>query len=249
MTNPSRSLTTTWRTSRWRTRRSSEAQFLSNAMPVPLPRLSKPRTTNDPEAARGLADDAAGGDPDRSRQFRGRARHLLRCSGHSDRRLRADSAQYRGQRGRRQLARCGHASDRLRSGDPTRPRSPAALSNFDTAFTTSVLWGNNTQPFNNGVQGGSLSLTGTKFPIVSVNDSATFQIGLSKRTATGALAGRGAQRQLVVPEQLVPGLALGLHDESSAHVDPAVARGALRSPARRLAPAGSRVSKPTALRS
>ena len=39
-----------------------------------------------------------------------------------------------------------------------------ALSTFDTAFTTSVLWGNNTQPFNNGVQGGSLSLTGTKYP-------------------------------------------------------------------------------------
>ena len=48
----------------------------------------------------------------------------------------------------------------------------AALAQFDTAFTTSVLWGDTVQPFNNGVQGGSLSLTGTKFPIVSVNDSA-----------------------------------------------------------------------------
>ncbi len=79
-----------------------------------------------------------------------------------------------------------------------------ALSNFDTAFTTSLLWGNSTQPFNNGVQGGSLSLTGTKYPIVSVNDSATFQMGLSKRTATGALMGIVQQRQLVVSEQLVP---------------------------------------------
>jgi outer membrane protein TolC len=64
-----------------------------------------------------------------------------------------------------------------------------ALSNFDTAFTTSVLWGNSTQPFNNGVQGGSLSLTGTRFPIVSVNDSMTWQFGLSKRNATGGLMG------------------------------------------------------------
>ncbi len=64
-----------------------------------------------------------------------------------------------------------------------------ALSTFDTAFTTSVLWGNNVQPFNNGVQGGSLTLTGTKYPIVSVNDSATFQMGLSKQTETGATLG------------------------------------------------------------
>ncbi len=64
-----------------------------------------------------------------------------------------------------------------------------ALASFDTAFTTSVLWGSNVTPFNNGVQGGSLSLTGTKFPIVSVNDSATWQMGLSKTTETGAQLG------------------------------------------------------------
>ena len=64
-----------------------------------------------------------------------------------------------------------------------------ALASFDTAFTTSVLWGSNITPFNNGVQGGSLSLTGTKFPIVSVNDSATWQMGLSKTTETGAQLG------------------------------------------------------------
>src|SRR5262249_8497873 len=64
-----------------------------------------------------------------------------------------------------------------------------ALSTFDTAFTTSILWGRNTQPFNNGIQGGSLTLAGTRYPIISVNDSATFQAGLSKRTATGAQLG------------------------------------------------------------
>src|SRR5579875_1922018 len=64
-----------------------------------------------------------------------------------------------------------------------------ALSTFDTAFTTSILWGNSVQPFNNGVQGGSLSLTGTRYPIVSVNDSVTYQAGLSKRNATGGLMG------------------------------------------------------------
>src|SRR5262249_23287616 len=64
-----------------------------------------------------------------------------------------------------------------------------ALSTFDTAFTTSILWGRNTQPFNNGIQGGSLTLVGTRFPIVSVNASATFQAGLSNGTATGAQLG------------------------------------------------------------
>jgi outer membrane protein TolC len=64
------------------------------------------------------------------------------------------------------------------------------LSAFDTAFTTSILWGSNIQPFNNGVQGGSLNiLTGTKFPIISVNDSWTYQIGLSKQTAYGGTLG------------------------------------------------------------
>jgi outer membrane protein TolC len=63
-----------------------------------------------------------------------------------------------------------------------------ALSTFDTAFTTSILRGDASQPFNNGVQGGSLSLTGTRYPNVSVNDSATCHIGTSKRTTTGASA-------------------------------------------------------------
>ena len=65
----------------------------------------------------------------------------------------------------------------------------AALATFDTAFTTSILWGDTVQPFNNGVQGGSLSLTGTKFPIISVNDSLSLQAGLSKQTETGGTIG------------------------------------------------------------
>ena len=65
----------------------------------------------------------------------------------------------------------------------------AALATFDTAFTTSILWGDTVQPFNNGVQGGSLSLTGTKYPIVSVNDSLSMQAGLSKQTETGGTIG------------------------------------------------------------
>jgi outer membrane protein TolC len=61
-----------------------------------------------------------------------------------------------------------------------------ALSVFDTAFTTSITWGKNTQPFNNAIQGGSLGVTGSKTVVLSVQDTANFQIGLQKRTATGA---------------------------------------------------------------
>jgi len=64
-----------------------------------------------------------------------------------------------------------------------------ALSVFDTAFTTQINWGRNTQPFNNDIQGGSLGFAGPKTPIISVQDTANFQIGLQKRTATGAQIG------------------------------------------------------------
>ncbi len=64
-----------------------------------------------------------------------------------------------------------------------------ALSVFDTAFTTNMTWGKNTQPFNNAIQGGSLGFAGPKTPIISIQDTANFQIGLQKRTATGAQIG------------------------------------------------------------
>ena len=99
-----------------------------------------------------------------------------------------------------------------------------ALSNFDTAFTTSLLWGNSVQPFNNGVQGGSLSLTGTRYPIVSVNDSATFQIGLSKRNATGGLMGIVNNVNWSYQNSSFLVWPVGLHDQPPAHADPALAR-------------------------
>ena len=64
-----------------------------------------------------------------------------------------------------------------------------ALSVFDTAFTTQMTWGKNTQPFNNAIQGGSLGFSGPKTPIISIQDTANFQIGLQKRSATGAQLG------------------------------------------------------------
>ncbi len=164
------------------------AQLLSNATPVPLPRLSKPRTTNDPEAAEVwpmTLQQAIRIGLDNSEVVRviSFGAQGIPIGGFEPTPLNSGAS-------------AGVASS-LGAGTLQTVYDPAiletqiavALSNFDTAFTTSILWGDNVQPYNNGVQGGSLSLTGTKYPIVSVNDSLTYQIGLSKRTETGALLG------------------------------------------------------------
>jgi outer membrane protein TolC len=164
------------------------AQVLSNASPVPLPRVHKPRTTNDPEA---------------NEIFPMTLQQAIRIGLDNSEVVRVIAFGAQGipiggfePTPLNSGASAGVASS-LGSGTLQTVYDPAiletqiavALSNFDTAFTTSILWGDNVQPFNNGVQGGSLSLTGTKYPIVSVNDSVTYQVGLSKRTETGALLG------------------------------------------------------------
>ena len=56
-----------------------------------------------------------------------------------------------------------------------------ALSIFDTAFTTSLLWGKNTQPYNNAIQGGSLIVDRTEVPwCFRSTTPPIFQIGLSE---------------------------------------------------------------------
>ncbi len=164
------------------------ADLLSATMPMQLPRLAKPRTTNDPEAQEiwpmTLQQSIQIG-LDNSEIVRVIAfgAQGIPIGGFEPTPLNTGAS-------------AGVASS-LGAGTLQSVYDPAiletqiasALSTFDTAFTTSVLWGNNTQPFNNGVQGGSLTLTGTKFPIISVNDSTTFQMGLSKQTETGATLG------------------------------------------------------------
>jgi len=63
-----------------------------------------------------------------------------------------------------------------------------ALSTFDTAFTTSLLWGHSVTPFNNGFQAGAFN-QGASVPIVFIQDTAQFQAAVQKRTATGAQIG------------------------------------------------------------
>ncbi len=165
-----------------------KATLLSSSLPMQMPKVARPRTTNDPEAAEVwpmTLPEAIRIGLDNSEIVRVIAfgAQGIPIGGFEPTPLNTGAG-------------AGVASS-LGAGTLQSVYDPAiletqiatALSNFDTAFTTSLLWGDSTQPFNNGVQGGSLSLSGTRYPIISVNDSATFQAGLSKRTATGALMG------------------------------------------------------------
>jgi outer membrane protein TolC len=165
-----------------------QADLLSSTLPMQLPKLAKPRTTNDPEAQEVwpmTLQQAIRIGLDNSEIVRVIAfgAQGIPIGGFEPTPLNTGAS-------------AGVASS-LGAGTLQSVYDPAiletqiaqALSTFDTAFTTSILWGRNVTPFNNGVQGGTLSLIGTKYPVVSLNDSATFQMGLSKQTETGATLG------------------------------------------------------------
>ncbi len=61
-----------------------------------------------------------------------------------------------------------------------------ALAVFDANFTTSILWGHNSNPINNSISAGVVA-TGARYPLVFIQDNATFQSTLQKRAATGAV--------------------------------------------------------------
>ena len=60
-----------------------------------------------------------------------------------------------------------------------------ALAAFDATFTTQLLWGHSTTPVNNSISAGVVNV-GARYPLEFVQDTATFQSQLTKRTATGA---------------------------------------------------------------
>lgn len=58
-----------------------------------------------------------------------------------------------------------------------------ALSVFDAQFQTNLLWGRNVNPVNNGIQAGQIG--GPRFPVIFDTKNSQFQIQLQKRAATG----------------------------------------------------------------
>jgi outer membrane protein TolC len=162
-----------------------QADFLSNSLPMQMPRVHKPRTTNDPEADEVwplTLQEAIRIGLDNSEVVRviPFGAQGIPIGGFEPSPLNTGAG-------------AGVAGS-LGSGTLQSVYDPAiqetqiaqALSVFDTAFTTSLTWGKNTQPFNNAIQGGAFNLAGSKTVVLSVQDTAQFQMGLQKRTATGA---------------------------------------------------------------
>jgi outer membrane protein TolC len=165
-----------------------QADMLSSRLPMQFPKVHKPRTTNDPEAEevwQMTLQEAIRIGLDNSEMVRviPFGAQGIPIGGFEPSPLNTGAG--------------GGAAGALGAGTLQSVYDPAiqetqiaqALSVFDTAFTTNMTWGKNTQPFNNAIQGGSLSFAGPKTPIISIQDTANFQIGLQKQTATGAQIG------------------------------------------------------------
>jgi outer membrane protein TolC len=162
-----------------------QASFISgDNMPMPLPKVAKPRTTNDPEAREIWPlslQEAIRISLDNSEVVRviSLGAQGIPVGGFEPTPLNTGAG-------------AGIASA-LGSGTLTTIYDPAvqetqiatALSAFDTNFTTSLLWGHSVAPFNNAISAGTF-VAGAKFPIIFNQDTFAFQSGLQKRTATGA---------------------------------------------------------------
>lgn len=163
-----------------------QAEFLSGTIPVQLPKVAKPRTTNDPEAREiwplSLQDAIRIG-LDNSEVVRviSLGAQGIPIGGFEPTALNTGAG-------------AGIASA-LGSGTLATIYDPAiqetqianALADFDTNFSTSLLWGKSSTPFNNSINAGTF--TGARFPVVFNQDQFQFQTGLQKRSATGALLG------------------------------------------------------------
>jgi outer membrane protein TolC len=163
------------------------AEFVSPHLPIQMPKVAKPHTTNDPESQElwqlTLPQAIAVG-LDNSEVIRviSLGAQGIPISGFEPTPLNNGAGAG--------IASALGASPLQTIYDPAiqETQIASALSNFDTNFTTSLLWGHSVAPFNNAISAGTF-IAGAKFPVIFNQDTATFQAGLQKRTATGALIG------------------------------------------------------------
>jgi len=165
----------------------TQAQFLSSSMALPMPKIQKPRTTNDPEAQEIwnlTLPDAIRIGLDNSEVVRviSLGAQGIPVGGFEPTPLNNGAGSG--------IASALGASPLQTVYDPAiqETQIAQALSNFDTNFTTSLLWGHSVAPFNNAISAGTV-IAGPRFPIIFDQDTAQFQAGVQKRTATGALLG------------------------------------------------------------
>jgi outer membrane protein TolC len=164
-----------------------KAEFLSSSLPMPFPKIAKPRTTEDPEAQmiyQLTLENAIKIGLDNSEVVRviSLGAQGIPVGGFEPTPLNNGAGAG--------IASALGASPLQTVYDPAiqETQIATALSAFDTNFTTSLLWGHSVAPFNNAISAGTF-IAGARFPILFDQDTATFQSGLQKRTATGALLG------------------------------------------------------------
>jgi outer membrane protein TolC len=167
-----------------------QADFLSSSLPLAMPRMAKPRTTNDPETKeiwQLTLQDAIKIGLDNSEVVRviSLGAQGIPVGGFEPTPLIPGSA-----------GGIGNVSSILGGGTLSTIYDPAiqetqiasALSFFDTNFTTQMLWGHTLAPVNNAISAGTF-IVGQRFPLITYSDTGTFSAGVSKRTATGATIG------------------------------------------------------------
>jgi outer membrane protein TolC len=160
-----------------------QATYLGT-LPMQMPRMAKPRTTNDPEAQEiwpMTLQEAIKIGLDNSEVVRVIS---LGAQGIPIGGFEPDPLEHRRRVGARGRARSATVYDPAIQ----ETQIAQALSAFDTALTTSLLWGHSVTPFNNGFQAGAFTQAGS-VPVVFIQDTAQFQAAVQKRTATGAQIG------------------------------------------------------------
>jgi outer membrane protein TolC len=163
-----------------------QADFLSNSLTMQMPKVHKPRTTNDPEA---------------EEVWQMTLQEAIRIGLDNSEIVRVIPFGAQGipiggfEPSPLSTGLGAGAAGQLGAGTLQSVYDPAiletqiatALSVFDTAFTTSLTWGKSTQPFNNFLTGGTN--VSTRSVVLSTQDTANFAIGLQKFTATGGQIG------------------------------------------------------------
>jgi len=165
----------------------TQAQFLSSSMALPMPKLQKPRTPDEPEAQEIwnlTLPEAIRIGLDNSEVVRviSLGAQGIPVGGFEPTPLNNGAGSG--------IASALGASPLQTVYDPAiqETQIAQALSTFDTSFTTSLLWGHSVAPFNNAISAGTV-LAGPRYPIVFDQDTAQFQAGVQKRIATGGLLG------------------------------------------------------------
>ncbi|HEV3168395.1 MAG TPA: TolC family protein [Isosphaeraceae bacterium] len=160
-----------------------EANFTSN-LPVPMPRIAPPRTTENPEAAEVwylTLPDAITIALDHAEVVRVIALGAqgIPIGGFEPSPLNIGAGAG--------VASALGAQTLTSVYDPAIQESQIsqALSVFDANFQTSLLWGRNVQPFNNAISAGTF--TTARFPVIFNQDTAQYTAQMQKRAATGTL--------------------------------------------------------------